>query len=238
MKRSVLGIGLLAALLLALPAAADDKKEKTNPASPADYQALLEARTVTGKLTATGGSDKTLSLRVEYEVAQPNPNYKGNNAALNRLLHEQQQILRSRNPYQQAARLEKLQQDILKEQAREANAVKFVKHTKDFDLGSAPKVVVRTLELPAEYDDKGNPKKYTAAELQELKGDNPDLPGYTSDFDKLRAGQTVRITLVKPKADKEKDKDATPEEKKPQVSRIVIVHDAPADAPAKGKKDK
>jgi hypothetical protein len=242
MKCRFFGVGLLAVLTLGWPAvAADkktpaDKKSSASDASPGDYQAILDAHTVTGKLTAVGGSDKSFALRVEYQVAQPNPNYKGNNGALGRLLREQDRILRSRNPYQQAARLQQLQLDILKEQGREANAVKFITQSKDFDLESTPTVVVRTLELPADYDDKGNPKKYTAAEVKELKGNNPDLPGYTSSFDKLLAGQVVRVSLVKPKADKEKDKDATTEQKKPQAKMIVIVKDAPSDPPAKAEK--
>jgi hypothetical protein len=245
MKQHFRWVALLAALVLGSPAVAADKEgPSANGAGPADYRAILDAHTVTGKLTAVGGTDKSLSLHVEYQVAQPNPNYKGDNGALRRLLHEQERILQSRNPYQQAARLQQLQLDILKEQAREANAVKFVKQAKDFELKATDNVAVRLQQLPAEYDDRGNLKTYTAAELKELKGKNPDLPGYAADFDKLQAGQTVRVTLVKPKAEakadkeKEKGKDATTEEKKPQVSMIVVVRDTPANPSAKGKTDK
>ena len=50
---------------------------------------------------------------------------------------------------------------------------------------------VRTFDLPPNYDEKGNPKKYTKAELQKLKGDDPaekKLPGYKADFSDLRNG--------------------------------------------------
>src|SRR5689334_14719535 len=114
MKRHFFGVGLLAALALVWPATAADKKDKdTAPdASAGDYQALLDAQAVIGKLTAVGGKDKTFALRVEYQVAQPNPNYKGDNGALQRLLREQERLLRSRNPAQHAARLQQLQMEI------------------------------------------------------------------------------------------------------------------------------
>jgi len=134
--------------------------------------------------------------------------------------------------------MQQLEADILFQQTRAINrSFKIVNEHKEFDLTSRDKVIVRLLELPAEYDDKGNLKKYSAAELKELKGKNPDLPGYTADFSKLQVGQTVRVTLAKPKP--AKDKEAT-DDKKPQVSMIVIVAEAPqTDSPkTKGKKNK
>ncbi len=245
MKRSFSLAVLLAALLLTWPAAAADKKaaKKSDPAakatSPQDYQALADAHTVAGKLLAVGGSDKSLSLRVEYPVLQPSPNAgKGHGKGLRHLLREQREIMRTRNPLVRAAKLQQLEAQILNQEARALNgAFKVAREHKDFDLDSTADVVVRYLEPPAQYDDKGYPKKYTAAELKEMKGKNPDLPGYQADFDKLVPGQTVRVTLARPKDDKAKDKDATADDKKPQVSMIVIVTDAPlSDAPAKGKK--
>jgi hypothetical protein len=50
---------------------------------------------------------------------------------------------------------------------------------------------------------EGFPKKYTAEEQKALKGPDSKLPGYASDFDKLKTGQTVQLTLVKPKVDKD-----------------------------------
>src|SRR5580692_1107206 len=55
---------------------------------------------------------------------------------------------------------------------------------------------VRTFDLPPNYDEKGNPKKYTKAELQKLKGDDPaekKLPGYKSDFSELKVGDYVQV---------------------------------------------
>ncbi len=238
-------LSLLAVLLLVLPAVAADKKKDpaAKDANPGDYQALAEAHSVTGKLLSVGGSDKSLSLRVDYQVLQPNPKAaKGQAHAMQHLLREQRQIMRTRNPWLRAQKLQKFEIDVINRQNRAIDqAFKVVGEHKEFDLQSTPDAVVRYQEPPAEYDDKGYPKKYTAAELKELKGKNADLPGYEADFDKLAPGQTVRVTLAKPKADKDKpkDKDAAGD-KKPRVSMIVIVAEAPqTDKPApKGKKNK
>jgi len=235
--------GLLAALLLVVPALAADKNNAPPPRDAAnanDYQALADVHTVVGKLLTVGGTDKTLSLRVDYQVLQPNPNgIRANNNNLNHLLRQQRQVLRTRNPFLRAAKMQQLEVQVLRTQAQAVNnAFKVVRDHKEFDLTTTAEVAVRYLEPPAAFDDKGNPKKYTAAELKEMKGKNPDVPGYAADFDKLQAGQTVRVTLAKPKANKEKDKDAA-DDKKPQVSMVVILADAPqTDAPAKGKKNK
>jgi hypothetical protein len=239
MSRRLVPAGLLTALLLALPALAADKKKDpgAKATNASDYQALADAHTVTGKLLSVGGSDKSLSLRVDYQILEPRPNAaKGQAHGMQHLLHEQQQIMRTRNPLVRAQKLQQFEIDVLRQQNRAVNqAFKVVSEHKDFDLESTPEVKVRYLELPAQYDDKGQLKKYTAAELKELKGKNPDLPGYEADFDKLAPGQTVRVSLAKPKADKDKD---APDDKKPVVSMVVIVADAPAADPPKGKKNK
>src|SRR5262249_33902089 len=114
--------------------------------------------------------------------------------------------------------MQQLEAQILTQELR---SVKVVTEHKEFDLASTANVVVRLLELPVQYDDKGYLKKYTAAELKELKGKNPDLPGYAADFSRLQTGQTVQVTLVRAKGKDE------PDDKKPQVSTIVIVAEAP-----------
>jgi hypothetical protein len=243
MKRRFISAGLLTALLLAAPALAADKKKDTavQNANPGDYQALADAHTVTGKLLSVNPTDKTLSLRVDYPVLEPNPKgAKDNNKRVQHLLREQQAIMRTRNPLVRALKLQQFEVDVLNQQTQAVNkAFKVVNEHKEFDLTTTAKVVVRFLEPPVVYDDKGNLKKYTAAELKELKGKNPDLPGYTADFSNLQTGQTVRVTLVMPKPAKDKDKDA-PDDKKPQVSMIVIVADAPMtdSTPTKGKDKK
>jgi hypothetical protein len=99
----------------------------------------------------------------------------------------------------------------------------------DFEVQAREGVKVRVLRLPAQSDEKGKPRKYTAKELARLKGKDRSLPGYESEPEKLEAGQRVTVTLV-PVRKKGKD-DA---EKKMQVKMIVIVNE-PDEVRAMGK---
>ena len=57
-------------------------------------------------------------------------------------------------------------------------------------------VQVRMTDPPVEYDEKGTIKKsYTKAELDEMKGADKTLPGYTGEYDNLAKGQTVIVYL-------------------------------------------
>jgi len=126
-------------------------------------------------------------------------------------------------------------------------------------------VKVRTMLLPEQFDDKGNPKKYTKEEKEALKGKDKKLPGYEASLEKLEAGQKLRVVLVsvkkpndktkdpgnnKDKAkdpdkdidkdidkDKNKNKDDEDDDKKKQVKTIIILEEAPANTP-KGKRNK
>ena len=99
---------------------------------------------------------------------------------------------------------------------------------------------VRTYDLPPNYDEKGNVKKYTAAELKDLKGKDSNLPGYESSFDQLQTGQVLKVTLARTKEpaksdkdndkdeDKDKDKDLDKDksaDKKSEVTLILIKSD-------------
>lgn len=64
----------------------------------------------------------------------------------------------------------------------------------EFQLSEKAKV--RTMLLPEAFDDKGNPKKYTRKELDELKGTDRSAPGYESAVEQMSVGQTVQMTVV------------------------------------------
>jgi hypothetical protein len=49
---------------------------------------------------------------------------------------------------------------------------------KQYDMEGINKLVVRRLNLPLEYDNKGYPKKYSKEDLDRLKGKDKTLPGY------------------------------------------------------------
>jgi hypothetical protein len=86
----------------------------------------------------------------------------------------------------------------------------------DYEVDPTPDLIVRLMYPPVQYDDKGNIKKYTAAELKELKGDNPKLVGYKGDTNDLTNGVQVRVYVVKdPPPPKENDKKDDPKADKP-----------------------
>jgi hypothetical protein len=66
------------------------------------------------------------------------------------------------------------------------------------DIAAADDLKVRVPYPPPATDERGNPKKYTAKELKELKGAGNEW-GYSADFDSLKPGQTVRFYLKRPK---------------------------------------
>src|SRR5258707_1201113 len=209
MRPILRGIGLVVALGLTLPELAADNTAQDNAQ-------LLQAGQVTGKLANLGSSGKALTLQVETQSLQANPGYnagKGNTPAVQSALKHQaealklqEQILRTHNPLHRAALLQRATAQALQVHPQH-NLFKVVTTTKDFDLQAADDVKVRMLNLPDLFDEKGNPKKYTADELKDLKGSDTKLPGYTSDFSSLKNGQQVTVYLSKPKSDAKDNKD-------------------------------
>lgn len=237
--RQVLRWTALAMLVLLAPAvAAQQKQDKNGPANDQDYKALAQMREVSGKLAAVQPSGRGLTLRYEYQLLEP----KGQaTPQMQSYLQQQQQLMQLRNPWRAAQELQQLQAQA---QRQAAGAFKTVNAHKDFELEAVEDVKVRTMHLPVVYDDKGQPRKYSDKELRELKGPDTRLPGYQADFDGLKPGQTVKLTLTRKKPDAAKDKEAPKEDDKdkakvakPLVTMIVIVKDS-GDAPGgdKGKK--
>jgi hypothetical protein len=104
---------------------------------------------------------------------------------------------------------------------------------RDVEVRPSDDVKVRILQPPADFDEKGRPKRYTAKELKELKGTDPKLPGYTADFESLKADQIVKLYLAtrkeakgasRPKTRKKgKEEDASEADNKPEVTMVVII---------------
>jgi hypothetical protein len=109
--------------------------------------------------------------------------------------------------------------------------------SQNVELQAGDDMKVRTLQLPVDFDEKGRPKRYSSKELKELRGSDPQLPGYTADFDSLKPDQFVRVYLARKKdapkpppvkekpaakKDKDADKDAVMADK-PEIAMIVIL---------------
>jgi hypothetical protein len=109
---------------------------------------------------------------------------------------------------------------------------------KDYELRAAEKIKVRTATPPAEYDDKGNMKRWTVKDLKNLRKGSK-LPGYPAEYDALRPSQTVAVYLAKPVLPQAKntkkgiklegiklDEDKEAGADRPEVVMIVVVVDA------------
>jgi hypothetical protein len=235
------------ALVLTVPALAADKDVG---ASAQDYSTLAQMDQIIGKLKTVNPTDKTFTLEIDVSLLQSKNGARPAAYQMEqqeRILRQEQEIMRIVNPIQRAQRLQQLAAEIERsrqQQARNQNNVKAVTQHKDFDLESTPDAKVRLQDPPVQYDEKGNVKKYTQQELKELKGDSK-LPGYNADWDTLKAGQMIKVTLSHKRdkaGDKNKDnnnkdnKDAL-DVNKPRGSLILVIKDAPdTDAPAGKKK--
>jgi hypothetical protein len=240
MRRVLQGAALLLTGVLlcsALPAQekktdATDKTDKTDKGEPAktDTKKAKEKKEkfewgqkFDGKLTKLEGSTKNFTVQVTSMI--PDPQKVQDN--LNHYNQRIAEIRGDKNLQSQRKRLYDLQVDMAK---RQANSYKKV--TKDVDLQGDDKMKVRIAQPPTEYDDKGNAKKLTKAELKALKGPDPNLPGYSAEYEQLKTGQVVTVYLPKQKQQtktktttKTEDADEAPE--RPKAVMILIVSEPP-----------
>jgi hypothetical protein len=220
MRRRYLGAVPFLALLLAVPAAA--QKRPAPPQNAIDADKLASGQ-FTGFLVTPPGSDRTFTVRVQYQDVQLKPNAlrtaNNQNAHVNRQLQQaarlQQQMAKSKNPAQQLAQIQRILAQIQVGQLRtQQNLYNVVTRYQDVDFQAEENVKVRTMELPEQFDEKGNVKRYTKEELKQLKGKDTNLPGYESNFESLRAGQLIQVTLAEHKTTKKTTTSPSPGEAK------------------------
>lgn len=266
MSRKLRFAFLLAGLLaFGSPLGAQNKPKpggKGVSATPQEYQQVLSAGEITGKISRIDHLKRFITIQVEVQsVTQP---AKGNNQGQNAqtdLIRQQQQLARqmqqrpnnNRNPGQQARQMQQLQ----RQQAQNGNrnnggGPKIQTVKKEFEFQADAQVKVRLMSLPQEYDERGKPKQYTQAELKELKGPNSTLPGYLADFENLSAGQTVKLYVASAKkanaakpAKPAKDKDADVDKDvfvmdaiKPRTTMVLITKDEGNKLPTKAEPKK
>lgn len=87
--------------------------------------------------------------------------------------------------------------------AQKGGGARPVVKTIEIDINTADDVKVRTMHPPSgEFDEKGNVKKPSNAELSKMKGDTPEerrLPGYKTELSSLKNGDIVKICIGKAK---------------------------------------
>jgi hypothetical protein len=211
--RRTLGCIALALALVLLPAAfAQDKKPGADKPPPADKDKkpdadkdapkekkeaadkLVIAGEITGKLTRWEGVDKPFTVQVTLNYNAPDPNAV-------------KQLADLEAKYQVAL----LKKDVkgaldLRNQMAGVKLYQPKKEDLNIDFEAAPDFKVRII-YPLVYDDKGNPKKLTRKELDEAKGPDKKLPGYTAEPGDVHQDSIVTVYLAKKKPAKPAAKD-------------------------------
>jgi len=215
----------LCGCLLALPATAADKNNNGDAKKGADGGAMAPGD-YTGKLVSVPGSDGSFTVNVETDHFKPNAKEAEQaNRDQQQIIRLQTDLANARNPREYNQRLQQLANELQKiqVQALKPNG-KVVKERKEVDFQTADGVKVRTKDPPAKFDDKGNPVEFTKAELKELKGKDADLPGYEAAPDSLKTGDTVKVTLARPKpAKKDADKSDDADMKKANEVTVIVI---------------
>jgi hypothetical protein len=269
--RRLVGASLLTFVFLAVPAielhAQKDKKKKDDkPDTPAVDSSKLSGEFV-GTLKSTPGTDRVFILTTETKklVLPKNYNAKSGSNNVNRIVqlqnqlaNDQRQIQTARTPQARYQAMNRVQQHSLQLQnaiAQINNAAakngglppgaKIDTMKQDVEFQASESGKVRTMLLPEAFDDKGNPKKYTKEEKEELKGKDKSAPGYESSLEKLETGMKIRVVLgpapqkKKEKEDEVKDKDEMKDaEKKMQVKLLVILEESAGTPAPKNPKKK
>lgn len=217
--------GLMLALVVALTAMANAQVGGLGGQAPKAPPQPGHPGEVSGKVSVVGGSSKTVTVQVEFQAYEPNAaaqRNNTNNSRLNQIYRLQMQIQRdqmqmqqSRNQQTAMRTMMALQRDMARLQMEMARLggnpqqapFKVVTKKQDYEIETDDNTKVRFLQPPLAFDEKGNPKKYTDAELKELKGADAKLPGYQGSFDQLRPGHVVRIAVGKKTATKAAPKE-------------------------------
>lgn len=113
----------------------------------------------------------------------------------------------NKNP--QAAQAQRIREQIQKanqQQLENLRNFNVVLDWRELEIPLDESTKFRAKEPGSGFDEKGNIKKYSAEELKQLKGSNPNLPGYEAKPEEIQAGHIVTINLAR--------KAATGEDKK------------------------
>jgi hypothetical protein len=208
----------------------DKDKDADKPAKASDQ--WVKAGVVSGKVMAVYEDKRKLRIQVVIPYMKLNP------GALNSM--QQAQLSMARATTIQA----RLQAQMQMQQAQ-ATLYTVDKVTKEVEVQALDEVVVRTARPREQFDEKGRVKKFTKAEMKELKGPDPKVPGYKAEFGDVTADQVLQCTIVRkkgapaPKAPKvkvKKGKDAEDlgdalADDTPTVSMIMIVAEPPSAKP-------
>lgn len=231
--RWVVALTLPAMLLTGTPVRAQKKPNLDKDG--VNSEKMIKAGLLTGKIAAVYEDKRMIRLQVAVPTLNP--------GALLSVQQAQLQVVQARMTRNPATMIQ-AQRTLIQAQAN-----LYTMRMTDVELTALDDVVVRLAQPRQDFDEKGKVRKYTRAELKELKGPDPKVPGYKAEFGDVAADQVVQVSLVKkkttgpaprpgavkPKAkgkNKEDDANAAADllaDNLPQISMIVILGEpAPA----------
>jgi hypothetical protein len=247
MRHILQGAALLAAAAFVWPLLAQDKApEKKDPPEPKKEEKKEEKKEspyksagapVTAKIVHIDEGKKHLKVKV------PSVNQGEANAmqdAQRRYAQAQIDLARARDV---GARNNALNAMNAAERDYLTHKAKLYSDWKDMEFDCLDEVKVRLSNPPARFNEKGDIVKPTKQELEELKGPDKSLPGYTGEFGDMRTDQVVQLSLVvrkdlPPELKNKKPNEWTAEEQamlKPQVSLIYVIEAPQGGQPGPGK---
>jgi hypothetical protein len=235
----------------------NNQQNKAQPATQQDYYLIQNQKAITAQVLAFDDASHTVSVRIDFPEWVPNPKYRPNTSAQNnlmrdyqRMMQEQNRLAGSRNPRQMQQHMNnmmnlqnRINMDMMRAMNTNPNNPPFIQkhHLKDFDFEMQENVVYRKKNLPQEYDDTGNIKKYTKEEIAKLRGKNEPKDTYSATADEFHPGQYVWVYLKAPKKassssssssststkTKQKEDDVVPDDTppRPTVKTLVIVQE-------------
>lgn len=176
------------------PKKADDPKKTDDPKKDDEKEKkdkLLPAGTLQGKITKYDADKLTMTVEVTFYYQKPNPG-------------EYQGMIDAQNRYYQAlskrpADFNGARQAINDYNTHQAKLYSMEKKMQNLDLQIMDDAKIRVAVPAVAFDDDGKQKKYTRKELDEMKGPDKKLPGYTADIGQIATGVQVQLSLVKKK---------------------------------------
>lgn len=211
MCRTILGAALLTIGMIALPLCAADEKGEKKPAEAKKDNPYVNVGQLVGVIESVEESKRSLRIDMKKKMVDP--------IAKDAYVEAMKALRKARTQQERIAAAQQVQSAQMK------------LYTNVLELQTTDDVVVRVAQPPAQFDEKGRVKKYTAKELRELKG-NTKLPGYSGEFSNLRQRQIVQVTLVKKKeamrARGAKGKDADTgllNDNLPMVGMVIVLRD-------------
>ncbi|HVS38110.1 MAG TPA: hypothetical protein VMS17_21305, partial [Gemmataceae bacterium] len=164
------------------------------------------------------GEDGVVKIRVTIKYLEANVQAQANLLREEQLLVAQQAAaMHIRNPFARQQAFVRIYQEAQSMGRENLFTVKEIQKDLEFETGD--ETSYRSTAPPVAFDDKGDPRKYTADELKELRGKDY-LAGYKAEGSALHTGQTVVVNVgrKKPAAG-----EKTLAEEKPIAMMILIV---------------